>query len=104
MKKVLITAFEPFYKSNNNYSKEVLNYINLNNAHLDKKILDVVYDECFEMLSKTDLSQYNLIVALGEARSRQALTVEKQAKNIASCSIKDNKGNLKQNEIIDKTK
>lgn len=98
MKKVLISAFKPFYKSKNNYSMEVLSQINLD---VDKVILDVVYDECYIDLKKLNLDSYDLIVALGEARSRSELTVEKQAINLSSCSISDNKGIIKNNEIID---
>ena len=99
MKKVLISAFKPFYKSVNNYSFEVLNYIN--NECVDKKVIDVVYDECFKELSESGLDNYNLIIALGEARSRKILTFEKRALNLSSCSIADNKNNFKSNEVID---
>lgn len=100
MKKVLISAFKPFYKANNNYSEEVLRYIQFDDIELTKIILDVVYDECFIELEKKDLSQFDLIVALGEARSRNELTIEKKAYNISSCSIVDNKGVLKKDEKI----
>ena len=46
--KVLVTAFKPFNKMPNNYSSEVLKYI----LGVDKIILDVVYDECFNELKK----------------------------------------------------
>lgn len=100
MKKILISAFKPFYKASNNYSEEVLKYIHLNDVLLTKVVLDVVYDECFAELKNNDLSQYDLIIALGEARSRKELTVEKKAFNIASCSIEDNKGVVRKNELI----
>lgn len=96
--KVLLTAFKPFNNASNNYSQEVLNYIKTN---VTKEILDVVYDECFDFINnKYSLNEYDLIIAMGEARMRQELTLETQAKNIASCSLKDNKGVLKQNEQI----
>lgn len=100
MKKILISAFTPFYKSINNYSKEVLDYIESNELDIKKVVIDVVYDECFNELSSYDLSKYDLIIALGEARSRKVLTIEQQALNISSCSIADNKGNLKKEEKI----
>ena len=101
MKKVLISAFKPFNKSVNNYSQEVLKLININSTELNKVIIDVVYDKCFECLKEYNLDQYDLIVALGEARMRDVLTVEKQAHNVSSCSIPDNAGVLKKDEIID---
>ena len=85
--KVLVTAFLPFNKSYNNYSKEVLNYI----SGVDKVILDVIYDRCYEDLkSQYNLDDYDLIIAMGEARMREVLTLELQAKNISSCSLPDN--------------
>lgn len=101
MKKVLISAFTPFYKSTNNYSMEVIKYINIDFIDLQKQIIDVVYDECFTSLEKLNLERFDLIIALGEARSRKELTFESQALNLASCSIVDNKNALKQNEVID---
>ncbi len=101
--KVLLTAFKPFNNSINNYSEEVLKYINSN---VTKEILDVVYDECFDIInSKYELNKYDLIIAMGEARMRNELTLEVQAKNIASCSLQDNKGILKKDcQIIENGK
>lgn len=95
--KVLVTAFLPFNNSLNNYSMEVIKYID----NVTKEILDVVYDECYNVLNnKYNLNSFDLIIALGEARMRNELTLELQAKNISSCSLKDNSGILKQNEVI----
>lgn len=95
--KVLITSFKPFNNMINNYSTEVLNYIN--NQY--KIVLDVVYDECYIKLKEQfNLDEFDLIIALGEARSRNVLTLETNAKNISSCSLKDNSDVLKQNELI----
>ena len=95
--KVLVTSFKPFNNSINNYSTEVVKYL----KNVDKELLDVVYDECYKTLQeKYNLDEYDLIIALGEARMRNVLTVEKYAKNISSCSLKDNVGNLKKDEII----
>ena len=48
MKKILISAFTPFNKANNNYSKEVLDYIESNEFDIQKVVIDVVYDESFK--------------------------------------------------------
>lgn len=96
--KVLVTSFTPFNKSINNYSKEVLNYI----ADVDKITVDVVYDKCYlDIINVYNLDEYDLIIAMGEARMRNVLTLEIEAKNISSCSLTDNSGVLKQNQIID---
>lgn len=95
--KVLVTSFKPFNNSINNYSTEVVKYL----KNVDKELLDVVYDECYKTLQeKYNLDEYDLIIATGEARMRDVITLEIQAKNISSCSLKDNNDVLKQNEII----
>ncbi|MGM9858311.1 MAG: hypothetical protein ACI311_03575 [Bacilli bacterium] len=95
--RVLVTAFRPFNNQTINYSMEVLKYIN----NVDKLVVDVVYDNCYvEIKNKINLKDYDLIIALGEARSRDELTLEVEAHNISSCSLKDNCGVLKQNEVI----
>lgn len=95
--KVLISAFKPFNNMPNNYSSEVLNYI----SGVDKVILDVVYDKCFiDLKNQFDLDSYDLIIALGEARMRKVLTVEQRAINLANCSLADNDGVLKKEEVI----
>lgn len=95
--KVLITAFTPFNKSKNNYSLEVLKKI----QDVEKTILDVCYDKCYnDLCIKNNLNSYDLIIAMGEARMRNEIMLEVTAKNISSCSIPDNNGVLKQNELI----
>lgn len=90
--KVLVSAFKPFNKESNNYSMEVINYIN----NVDKAIIDVIYDKCYlELSSMYNLDEYDLIIALGEARSRDKLTLETKAYNIASCSLPDNANIIK---------
>lgn len=97
MKRVLVTAFKPFNNLSNNYSMDVLNFID----SVDKLILDVLYDEAYyEIINNYNLDDVDLIVALGEARMRDELTLEVVAKNIASCSIADNNGVYKKDEII----
>ena len=96
--KVLVTAFKPFNNQKNNYSEEVLKYI----TNVDKLIIDVVYDESYKDITKCkNLDDYELIIALGEARSRSELTLETQAINLSSCSLKDNKGVLISEEEYD---
>lgn len=102
MKKVLISAFLPFNHKGNNYSAEVLNFIESDKVTIDKRVIDVVYDGCFTELSGAGLDRYDFIIALGEARMRDVLTVESRAINLSSCSLPDNSGEIRQNEVIDK--
>ena len=95
--KVLVTAFTPFGKCTNNYSSEVIKYIN----NVDKVILDVCYDKCYlDLTNQYNLDDYDLIISLGEARMRKVLTLETTARNIASCSLTDNSGMIKKEEKI----
>ena len=95
--KVLVTAFTPFGKCSNNYSSEVIKYID----NVDKVILDVCYDKCYmDLVNQYNLDEYDLIISLGEARMRKVLTLETTARNIASCSLADNNGIVKKDEKI----
>ena len=95
--KVLVTSFRPFNNFKNNYSTEVLKYINCT----DKCILDVVYDKCYEELNNNcELSNCDLIISLGEARSRNVLTLETRAVNLSSCSLPDNSNIIRKDKII----
>lgn len=96
--KVLVTAFKPFNNLNNNYASEVLKYID----GVDKLIIDVVYDQCyFDIVKSANIDDYDLVVALGEARSRNELTLESRAINLSSCRLQDNNQIVKNEEIID---
>lgn len=95
--KVLVTAFKPFNNFDNNYSMEVLNYI----EDVDKVVIDVLYDNSYkEITSNHNLEEYDLVIAMGEARMRKELTLEINAKNISSCSLADNSGCYKKDEYI----
>lgn len=95
--KVLVSAFKPFGKCSNNYSEEVIKYIN----NVDKIVLDVCYDKCYLDLSNNyNLENYDLIISLGEARMRSVLTLETTAKNISSCSLPDNLEIIKKDSKI----
>lgn len=95
--KVLVSAFTPFNKASNNYSLEVLNYL----ENVDKIVVDVIYDNCYqELKNKFNLDEYDLLIALGEARSRKVLTLETKAYNLASCSLPDNANILRKDSKI----
>ena len=98
--KVLVSAFTPFNKAINNYSLEVLNYL----ENIDKIVVDVIYDNCYqELKNKFNLDDYDLIIALGEARSRKVLTLETKAYNLASCSLPDNANILNKQKYKENT-
>ncbi len=95
--KTLVSAFLPFNGQTNNYSLEVLKKID----NVDKIILDVVYDKCYEeLMSNYNLEEYDLIIALGEARVRKELTLETKAYNAYSLKGIDNSGVVVNKERI----
>ena len=101
MKKVLVSAFLPFNHKGNNYSAEVLEHLSSDAVEIEKIIVDVIYDRCFDSVSERGLDNYDYIIALGEARMRDSLTVEKRARNVSSCSLPDNSGDIRNEQVID---
>lgn len=101
MKRVLVSAFLPFGNKENNYSCEVLEFVESGTVKIDKAVIDVVYDRCFDDLAPWGLDGYDFIVALGEARMRDRLTVESRAKNVSDCSLPDNSGEVRRDRVID---
>ena len=54
--KVLVTGFKPFNNNYNNYSSEVLQFIN----NVDKLIIDVKYNQCYlEIMRQVDVEKYD---------------------------------------------
>ncbi len=95
--KFLVTAFKPFNNLENNFSMEVLKYLN----GVEKLVIDVLYDECYKEISRNyNFDEFDFIIAMGEARKRDELTLEVIARNLSSCSICDNNGVLKKDEVI----
>jgi len=70
----------------------------ISNLEVEKNELNNQYNV---LNNKYNLNSFDLIVALGEARMRNELTLELQAKNISSCSLADNSGVIKKDQVID---
>lgn len=96
--KILITAFKPFNKEDINNSLLILNNLNIDS---DKLILDVVYnDDGLKVISKIKNNNYDYIFLLGEARSRNYISLEEIALNIEDSIVADNKGVIRNNNPI----
>lgn len=103
MKKLLITGFEPFGEEQINPSWEAVSLLPLeiNGYSLTKIKIPVVFGETAEMLIKTakEISPV-VILCIGQAGGRDAITPELVGINLRHASIPDNKGNKPQDEPI----
>jgi pyroglutamyl-peptidase len=104
-KKILITYFEPFGGEGFNASAAVAEAMpeNIGGVPAEKLVLPVEFgrgaETALACAAKTGAS---LIVCLGEARGRKAVTPELVAINLNHASIPDNAGKKPQDEPIDK--
>ena len=96
----LITAFEPFGGSEKNYSMLSLDLIE-ESENLRKALIPVEYRRSYEVL-RGILSEgdYDNIILVGQAGSRDKVTIEKIAINWASATIADNGGLLLHGEKL----
>ncbi len=98
MKKIIISAFEPFGGSGRNSSLETLNALPgiLYGHEIVKITLPVVYGECGSLLRKTlatyDPAELTAVLCLGQAAGRGAITPEYVAVNVRHARSADNAG------------
>ena len=99
MKKILITAFEPFGGSVVNTSAAVLEMLpaEIDGAKVEKVLLPVVFGKAAE---KALTYTADCIFLLGEAAGRTAVTPERRGKNERNARIPDNEGNKPEGEKI----
>lgn len=103
MKKVLVSAFEPFGGLNINASQMVLQRLKpkYKNIEVSKIVLPVLYKTAFnKLLLIIDEIKPDTIICMGQAGGRKKISIEKIAVNINSGSIADNGGILKTDEVI----
>ena len=91
MKRILITAFEPFGGRKTNASAEVLKRLpgRIGEYEVDKVQLPVVFGKAAE---KVPREGYESVFLLGEA-GRDLVTPETTARNLREARIPDNEGN-----------
>jgi len=103
-KKVLISGFEPFGGSDLNSSQLVVEAISkesLSGLELSAVILPVEFDKAARvLLSKVNDFNPEIIISIGQAEGRKAITPEKIAINLDSARIPDNAGELRVNKVI----
>lgn len=103
MKKLLITGFEPFGEEQINPSWEALKLLPDNIAGYDihKLRLPVTFGEAARMvIDEADKIQPEVIVSIGQAGGREAITPELVGINLKNASIADNCGNKPIDEPI----
>ena len=105
MKKILVTAFEPFGGSARNSSLDTLNALPdvIGGAAVEKLVLPVEYVRAGDIVAERirEGEAPAAVVSLGQAEGRAAVTPEFIAVNIMNGAIPDNAGRLAVFEPID---
>lgn len=104
MKRILISGFGTFDHHQENSSEIMANLFaetHFNQAEISTIVLPVTFRETFDILNeKVHLFRPDVIVCLGLADRRQAITLEKVAINQIHCRISDNEGIQHQDKLI----
>ena len=103
MNKLLITGFEPFGEETINPSWEAVNLLDsqIGEYQITKLLLPVVFEKAYEKtLKKANELCPNVILCIGQAGGRNAITPELVAINLRHASIPDNNGNKPQDQPI----
>lgn len=103
MKKLLITAFEPFGGEKINASEEVLKRLpdQIGEWEITKLTVPVVFGEASDsVIAKASEVQPGAILSLGQAAGRSKVTPEYVAINFKNARIPDNSGNQPLKEKI----
>ena len=103
MKKLLITGFEPFGGESINPSWEIVKALPnvVGDYELTKLCIPVVFGGAAELVLKMAAeTQPDVILSIGQAGGRSAITPEMLAINLRHASIPDNMGNKPSDEPI----
>ncbi len=102
-RKLLITGFDPFGGASTNPSWEAVKLLpdRVGDFELCKLMIPTVFGEAAEMvLAKAAEFQPDVILSVGQAGGRSAVTPERIAVNIRDARIVDNAGNQPQGEFV----
>ena len=103
MKKLLITGFEPFGGEEINPSWEVVRRLpdEIGGFSLTKLLVPVVFGKAAKyVMNAADKLMPDVIISVGQAGGRRAITPEMLAINLRFAKIPDNEGNLPKDESI----
>lgn len=93
--KILVTGFEPFNGEKINPSLETINLLpkTINGVQIETLALPTVFWESTQLLSQTlEILEPDVLLSIGQAGGRAAITVERVAINQDDAVIPDNKG------------
>ena len=94
MRKVLLTGFEPFGNATSNPSGEIVKQIS--GDSIVTAILPVAYAQSAErLLSLIEEHKPDVVICLGQAEGRTAITPERIAINLDDARLADNQGVLR---------
>lgn len=96
MKKILITGFDPFGGSNSNPSELAVALLpeRLGDFEIVKRIVPTVYGEATKhALAAAETVRPDVVLCIGVAAGRDAVTPERVALNVRDARIPDNAGN-----------
>ncbi|MCI8787946.1 MAG: pyroglutamyl-peptidase I [Lachnospiraceae bacterium] len=102
-KKLLITGFEPFGKDEVNPSWEAVSRLEdiIGDYELTKLRVPVIFGTAAEqVLSAAETLAPDMILCIGQAGRRKAVTPERVAINLRDASMKDNAGNQPMDEPV----
>ena len=98
MARILITGFEPFGNASENPSRVIIEELI---GEFETLLLPVVFDESSQkLLAAIDEVLPDVVVSLGQAEGRDAITPEKIAINWDDASIADNAGHVRKSQKI----
>ncbi len=90
---ILITGFEPFDEYKTNPSWDIARELSLELPQVGSLLLPVSFNQCFQKLEKSiQTLSPKAVICLGLADTRERVTVERIAINIAHARITDNDG------------
>jgi len=101
--KILVTGFEPFGGESRNPSAEVVNALpdRIAGADIVKLILPVERFECVLRVEEAVRKHFpRVVLSIGQAGGRAAVTVEQMAVNLEDYSMPDNGGNQPRDEEV----
>ncbi|MFA5560793.1 MAG: pyroglutamyl-peptidase I [Acholeplasmataceae bacterium] len=94
MKKIVLTAFEPFGSIESNVTIAILNKIKQENSKVKTYILPVVFAEVKpRMIEIIEKEEPDVLIMLGQAAGALKIRIEKTALNYVNATIVDNKNN-----------
>ncbi len=96
MRRVLVTAFEPFGGESINPSEEVLKVITSSRVDLIKCYLPTTYQDIEELIRKEIAEKKpDDVIMLGQAGGRKGISLERFAINIDDAALADNRGEIR---------